>query len=191
MFWQWREVLGAHVSGHCVKHQNPILCAVPQVSQNLYSESLNPFKIFLARKYASFGHSAYCGNIYINLSHLRAKYGKSPPNILFIFISRQLKFSLNVLIWSIYLSILETTRWYLSNDMHFVLVYCCVGMLMTSCFGCATPTLGRKRITHPQPKAWRFKHNTNSCINIFYRASEVNSRTIDQHRYLHPPWQIL
>ena len=30
---------------------------------------------------------------------------------------------------------METTRWHLSNDMYFILVYCCVGMLMTSCFG--------------------------------------------------------
>ena len=30
---------------------------------------------------------------------------------------------------------METTRWHLSNDMYSILVYCCVGMLMTSCFG--------------------------------------------------------
>ena len=68
-----------------------------------------------------------------------------------IFTSRQLKLSLNVLIRSIYLSIMETTRWDLSNDMQFALVYCCVGMLMTSCFGGSTPILGRKRITLLQP----------------------------------------
>ena len=43
-------------------------------------------------------------NIYKNWSHLRAKYSKSLPKILSIFTSRQLKFSLNVLIWSIHLS---------------------------------------------------------------------------------------
>ena len=79
VFQQWREVLGAHgLSGHSVKRQIPILWTVSPVSQNLYGKSLNPFQIFLARKYTSFGHSAYCQNIYKNLSHLRAKYGKSP-----------------------------------------------------------------------------------------------------------------
>ena len=52
-----------------------------------------------------------------NLSHLRAKNGKSPQIFLSIFTSRQLKLSLNVLIRSTYLSIMETTRWDLSNDM--------------------------------------------------------------------------
>ena len=69
------------------------------------------------------------------MSHLKAKYRKSTPKILSIFTSRQLKFSPNVLILSIYLSIMETKRWYLSKDMFFALVYCCVGMQMTSCFG--------------------------------------------------------
>ena len=46
---------------------------------------------------------------------------------------------------------METTRWDLSNDMSFVLVYCCGGMLMTSCFWGSTPILGRKRITLLQP----------------------------------------
>ena len=34
--------------------------------------------------------------------------------------------------------------------MSFVLVYCCLGMLMTSCFWGAKPILGRKRITLPE-----------------------------------------
>ena len=61
------------------------------------------------------------------LSHLRAKYmyGKSPQNFLSIFTSRQLKLSLNVLIRSIYLSIMETTRWDLSNDN-----VICIGILL-------------------------------------------------------------
>ena len=46
---------------------------------------LNQFYIFLARKYASFGHSGYFRNQYGRLSHLRAKYGKSPPKKLSIF----------------------------------------------------------------------------------------------------------
>ena len=48
------------------------------------------------KKYASFGHSAYFPNYYIRLSHLRAKYGKSPPKILSISTARQHKFSPNV-----------------------------------------------------------------------------------------------
>ena len=35
--------------------------------------------------------------------------------------------------------------------MCFVLVYCCLGMLMMSCFWGAKPILGRKRITLPEP----------------------------------------
>ena len=75
--------------------RNPILCAVSPVSQNLYGQSLNDFHIFLAMKYASFGHSGYCRNHYGRLSHLREKYGKSPPKILSIFTSRQHNFSPN------------------------------------------------------------------------------------------------
>ena len=48
---------------------------------------------------------------------------------------------------------METTGWYLSIGMCFVLVYCCVGMLMTSCFGGTKPILGCKRITLPEPYA--------------------------------------
>ena len=146
VFSQWREVLGAHgLSGHSAKRRNPILHAVSPVSQNLYVESLNEFYIFLARKYASFGHSAFFRNPFGSLSHLRAKYGKSPPKFLSNFTARPHKFSPNVLIWSKYLSIMETTGWYLSIDMCFALVHCCVGMLMTSCLWGATPILGRKK----------------------------------------------
>ena len=63
------------------KVSNPILQAVSPVSQNLYVESLNQFYIFLAGIYTSFGHSAFFRNPYGNLSHLRAKYGKSPQKI--------------------------------------------------------------------------------------------------------------
>ena len=148
--------MGAHgLSGHSAKRQNPIFRAVYPVSQNQYVESLNQFYIDLARKYASFGHSAYCRNHYERherLSHLRAKYGKSSQKFLSIFTPQQHKFSPNVLILSKYLSIMETTGWYLSIDiLCFVLVYCYVGMLITSCLWGATPIWGRKRITLLQP----------------------------------------
>ena len=65
--------------------RNPILFAVSPVSQNLCGQYLNDFYIFLAGKYASFRHSAYYRNHYGRLSHLREKYGKSPPEILFDF----------------------------------------------------------------------------------------------------------
>ena len=54
-----------------------------------------------------------------------------------IFNSRQHTFLPNVFIWFIYLSTMETTGWYLSIGMGFVLVYryCCNGMLMMSYFG--------------------------------------------------------
>ena len=42
--------------------------------------------------------------------------------------------------------------------MCFVLVYCCLGMLMTSCFWGAKPNLGRKRITLPEPKIVFLRH---------------------------------
>ena len=139
------------LSGQSANRQNPILHAVSPVSQNLPVESLNQFYIFLARKYALFGHSAYFRNHYGRLSYLRAKYGKSPQKILSIFTAWQHKFSLKVLIWPKYLSIMETTGWCLSIDMCFVLVHCCVGLLMTSCLWGATPILGRKRIALQQP----------------------------------------
>ena len=144
--------MGAHgLSGHSAKRRKPILDGVSPVSQNLYVESLNQFYVFLARKYASFGHSAFFRNPFGKLSQLRAKHGKSPQKFLSIFTLRQHKFSPNVLIWSKYLRLTETTGWYLSIDMCFVLVHCCVGMLMTSCIWGATPILGRKRITLLQP----------------------------------------
>ena len=46
---------------------------------------------------------------------------------------------------------METTGGYLSIDMCFVLVHCCVGMPMTSCLWGATPISGRRRITVLQP----------------------------------------
>ena len=64
---------------HSAMHQNPVLCAVCLLSQNLNGQSLNYYNSFLARKYASFGHTAYCCNHYVRLSHLRKKNGKSPP----------------------------------------------------------------------------------------------------------------
>ena len=127
------------------KASNPILHAVSPVSQNLCVESLNQFYIFLARKYASFGHSAFFRNPFGKLSHLRAKYGKSPQKICRFSLCGNTKFSPNVLIWSKYFSIMETTGWYLSIDMWFVLVHCCVGMLMTSCFWGATPIFGTQK----------------------------------------------
>ena len=96
VFYYWREVLGTHkLCRHSAMRQNPILCAVSPVSQNLYGQSLNDFHIFFAMKYASFGHSAYCRNHYGRLSHLREKYGKLPPKILSIFTLRQHNFSPN------------------------------------------------------------------------------------------------
>ena len=98
--------------------------------------------IFSSPIYASFGHSANCRNIYKKLSNLRAKNGESPlppPKKKSFSTLTQLRFSLNVLTWFIYLSKTKTTILYLSNDMlqYFVLVYCCIFMLITSCFwGC-------------------------------------------------------
>ena len=84
---------------HFAMCRNPILCAVSPVSQNLCGQYLNDFYIFLAGKYASFRHSAYYRNYYGRLSHLREKYGKSPPEILSIFTSRQHKFWPNIFFW--------------------------------------------------------------------------------------------
>ena len=90
------EVLGAHeLCRHSAMCHNPILCAVSPLSQNLYGQSLNDFHIFLARKYAPFGHSAYCRNHYGRLSHLREKYGKSTTKMLLILTSRQHQSSSN------------------------------------------------------------------------------------------------
>ena len=103
-FFKWQEVLDAHaLSGHSAKHQNPILHAVSPVSQNLPVESLNQYYIFLAKKYASFGHSAYFPFHYGKLSHLIAKYDKSTPNFV-DFHCAATQIPSNVLIWSYTLS---------------------------------------------------------------------------------------
>ena len=147
--------MGAHgLSGHSAKRRNPILHAVSPVSQNLYIESLNQFYIFLARKYASFGHSASFAIITESCriwEQSTVSHPPPPPKKMSIFTARQHKFSPNVLIWSKYLSIMETTGWYLSIDICYVLVHCYLGMLMTSCLWGATSILGRKRITLLQP----------------------------------------
>ena len=93
--------------GNLAKHQNPILHAVPFVSQNLSVEFLNQFYIFLPRKYASFGHSVYCCNHYGRLLNLKVKYGKSLKNFLSIFTWRHHTFSPNVLSWFTYISIMK------------------------------------------------------------------------------------
>ena len=62
------------------KASKPILRTVSPVSQNLYVEYLIQIHIFLAMKYASFGHSAYCRKHFRRFSHLRATYGKSLQN---------------------------------------------------------------------------------------------------------------
>ena len=48
------------------------------------------------------------------------------------------------------------------------LVYCCVGMLMTSCFGGSTPILGRKRITLLQTIApcWNLDFGKGVCLHF-------------------------
>ena len=133
-------------------YRNPILCAVSPVSQNLHDlcgQYLNDFYIFLAEKYASFRHSAYYRNNYGRLSHLREKFGKSPPEILSIFHFAATQI-LTEYFFLVHMSrhIMETTGWYLSIGMCSVLVYCCLGMLMTSCFWGAKPILGHKRISY-------------------------------------------
>ena len=98
---------------------NPILCAVSPVSQNLCGEYLNDFYIFLARTYASFGHSAYCRNHYGRSSHLREKYIKSPQDFVdFHFAATQI-----------------ITECFILDHVskHKVFVYC-LGMLITSCY---------------------------------------------------------
>ena len=106
--------------------RNPILCAVSPVSQNLCGQYLNDFYIFLAGKYASFGHSAYCRNHYGRLSHLREKYGKSPPKILSIFTSRQHKFWPNGFFF---------VHMYQHNGNYRMIAFCwyvhCIGILLS------------------------------------------------------------
>ena len=140
---------------HCAaKHQNPILGAISPVPQNLYIEYLNQFYIFLARKYASFGHSAYCRNHFGRFSHLRAKYGKSPQKILLIFTYWQHKI-LTECFDLVFISFHNGN--YRMIPLTFVIigtlygVYCFVSMLMTSCFVVDTPTSRRKRITKMEP----------------------------------------
>ena len=80
------------------------------------------------------------------VSHLRAKYGKSPQIFLSICIPRQYKFWLNVLIWSIYLGLMKTTRWDLCNDMYFIWVYCFGSIRMTSCLWVPRPLWDAKEL---------------------------------------------
>ena len=59
--------------------------------------------------------------------------------------------------------------------MCFVLVHCCVGMLMTSYLWGATPVLGRKRITLPQQKAGFHRLLSLSLIVLIIKAGLTSS----------------
>ena len=190
VFQQWREVLGAHgLSGHSAKRRNPILHGVSPVSQKLYVESLNQFYIFLARKYASFGHSAFFRNPFGKLSHLRAKYGKSPQKILSIFTLRQHKFSPNVLIWSKYLSIMETTGWYLSIDMCLYWYIAVLACLWRHIYGVRLPFWDAKELRYYNPsiffslrnmKCWMYFRDTTSPVCVS-REKHVSKRSTLQY----------
>ena len=129
--------------------RNPIRCAVFSVSQNMYGQPLNDFSIFFARKYASFGHSAYCRNHYGRLSHLREKYGKSSQDFVdFHFAATHIFTECYFL--SIYLSIIINGKY---RMIAFHLYVFCIGILLswhTSFWG-DKPMLGRKRISLPEP----------------------------------------
>ena len=114
--------MGAHkLCRHSTMRQNSILCEFSHVSQNIYGQSLNDFYIFFARKYASFGHSAFCRNHYGRLSYLRENMA-SHPKILSIFTSWQHKLSPNVL--SIYLSIIINGKYRMIAFHLYVLCTC-------------------------------------------------------------------
>ena len=77
--------------------------------------------------------------------------------------------------------------------MCFVLVHCCVGMLMTSCLWGATPILGRKRITLLRPQVllphnlyvdflhmkrhglWNLNCTKIRCLSNHFSATGLNS----------------
>ena len=106
--------------------QNSILCEVSQVSQNMYGQSLNDFSILFARKYASFGHSAYCRNHYGKLSHLREKYGKSSQDFVdFHFTATQI---VTEYFLSIYLSIIIIGKY---RMIAFHLYVLCIHILLS------------------------------------------------------------
>ena len=70
----------------------------------------------------------YLGKVAAFDNKVRSASAPPPPQ------ARQSIFSPNFFLWFRYLSLMETTRLSLSNDIYFVLVYCWVGMLMTLCF---------------------------------------------------------
>ena len=119
--------MGAHkLCRHSTMRQNSILCEVSQVSQNMYGQSLNDFSIFFARKYASFGHSAYCRNHYGRLSHLREKYGKSSQDFVdFHFAATQI---VTECFLSIYRSIIINGKY---RMIAFHLCVICIGILLS------------------------------------------------------------
>ena len=120
--------MGAHkLCRHSALRRNPILCAVPSVSQNMYSQSLNDFSIFFAREYASFGYSAYCRNHYGRLSHFREKYGKSSQD--FVNFHRTTQFFYRMFFFrSINLSIIINGKYRMIAFHWYVL---CIGMLLS------------------------------------------------------------
>ena len=95
-----------------------------QVFQNMYGQSLNDFSIFFARKYASFGHSAYCRDHYGRLSHAREKHGKSSQDFVdFHFAATQI---VTECFLSIYLSIIINGKYMM---IAFHLYVLCNGIL--------------------------------------------------------------
>ena len=72
--------------------------------------------------------------------------------------------------------------------MCFVLVHCCVDMLMTSCLWGATPILGRKRITLLQPYKQPTKSSICHTFIGFQRCTKIpiNTDSLRVHRSVRP-----
>ena len=129
------------------------------VSQNLPIESLNQFYIFSKlRKCRSYTPLIFASLWKAFAFESKVPYWVTSKNFVDFHCAATQIFNQNVLIWSkTSQHLMETTGWYLSIDMFFVLVHCCIGILMTSSLRGATAILGRKRITLLR---WLLKHGT-------------------------------
>ena len=152
---------------HCAtKHQNPNLRAVSPVSQNLYVE----YQIFLSRKYASFGNSAYCLNHFGRFSYSRAKYGKFPQKFFvdFHFAATYILTECFKLIWSIYLSIMEATFVMIWTLYGYIVLFLQTKLLTNTCVYIFLLEVLRQHLdreTWTQPASWYPTYNLTDFLH--------------------------
>ena len=167
--------------------RNPVLCAVSPVSQNTCGQYLNDFYIFLAGKYASFGHLRLLSQSLRKVVAFERKVRQVAPKdfVDFHFAATQILTE-----WGFFVHISQHNGNYRMISFYWYVL--CIGILLSwhandvMFLGCQ-PILGRKRITLPEPYSSGVPFGTCICSTCwdqsFSRACSNFFRTI---QFEHP-----